>query len=236
MCSLGMKGKVIVVAIVTVDFDGTLYQGNSFKTMLQIAQKEFTVKQWGVVSLGLSNAVIAGLFKGKNAFRTQFFTAFAKSFKGKTKDEMDIFFQKLVDIGKKDVHHQLLNKIREHQQSGDQVILLSGALQPFLKAFLKEVELDVPIISTQLKFDEHDVCTGEISQIINGEEKVAQVRNWINRQEQQSNADMGDSIWAYADSERDLPLFQFANYPIVVNPNPEMKDIAKKNEWPIFAP
>ncbi len=231
-----MKRKVIGMALVTVDFDGTLYQGNSFKTMLQMAQKEFTMKQWAIVGLGLCKAGFAYVFKGKNAFRTQFFTAFAKSFKGKTIEEMDLFFQKLVDLGKKDVHYKLVEQIREHQNSGDTVIVLSGALHPFLTAFLKEVELDVPVISTQLVFDEHNICTGEIGKIIHGQEKVAKVREWLNEKKNSHNGEdnVDVDVWAYADSERDLPLFQFATHPIVVNPNDEMKEIATKNKWPIF--
>ncbi|HLR67784.1 MAG TPA: HAD family hydrolase, partial [Virgibacillus sp.] len=104
------------MAVVTVDFDGTLYKGNSFNAMFKLAKKEFTVKEWLVVFAGLIKASVLGLFKGKNEFRKQFFMAFAKSFKGKTEKEMNDFFQKLVNIGKVDINEELVSKIREHQQ------------------------------------------------------------------------------------------------------------------------
>ncbi|WP_226035114.1 HAD family hydrolase [Aquibacillus saliphilus] len=221
------------MAVVTVDFDGTLYQGNSFKVMFQIGKKRFTMKEWGVLFVGLIKSLGLGLVKGKNAFKHQFFKAFAKTFKGKTSTELDVFFQDLVNIGKKDVHQDLLLQIQKHQENGDTVIMVSGALHPFLEAFTKELQLDVHVISTELLFDQDSLCTGEIGVIINGEEKVTKVQQWV--EQEKSLSDQPMEIWAYADSESDIPLLNYVNYPIVVNPDHEMKVIADRNKWPIFA-
>ncbi|SEP84852.1 HAD-superfamily subfamily IB hydrolase, TIGR01490 [Virgibacillus subterraneus] len=219
------------MAVVTVDFDGTLFQGNSFKVMFQAAQKDFNIKQWAVVGAGVIKAAVNGILKGKNAFRISFFKAFAKSFKGKSETEMDEFFRKLVDIGREDIHQGLVKKIQEHQEQGDEIIVLSGALHPFLKAFTREVNLQVHIISTELQYDQNGICTGEIGIVINGDEKVNKVRKWIN---DENNITGSVEVWAYADSLSDFPLFQFANHPIVVNPDEAMKKLAEKYNWPIF--
>ncbi|MDL4843142.1 HAD family hydrolase [Aquibacillus rhizosphaerae] len=220
------------MAIVTVDFDGTLYQGNSFKVMFEVGKKTFNMKQWGVLLTGLVKAIAISPIKGKSAFKHHFFRGFAKTFKGKTSMELDLFFQELVDIGKQDVHHGLVEKIREHQKNGDTIIVLSGALYPFLKAFTKELQLNVHVISTELLYNHNGLCTGEIGQIVNGDEKVRKVQEWIknNIVENPTN-----DIWAYADSESDIPLLRYVQHPIIVNPDQEMKKIAIKNKWPIFA-
>lgn len=221
------------MAIVTVDFDGTLYQGNSFKVMFQVGKKQFTLKQWGTVFGGMVKAAAIGLVRGKNAFRHQFFKAFAMTFRGKTTSELDVYFQELVNVGKADVHENLVLQIQEHQKNGDTVILLSGALHPFLKAFTKELQLDVHIISTELLFDQKNLCTGEIGQIINGDEKVNKLQEWL---DEKSIMDQSSTeIWAYADSESDIPLLHFVTHPVVVNPKDDMKKIAKQNKWTIFA-
>lgn len=224
------------MGVVTVDFDGTLYQGNSFKVMFQAANKSFGIKQWAVVGGGIVKATVAGLIKGKNAFRMHFFKAFAKSFKGMTDNELEDFFKRLVAMGKEDAHHGLIHKIRDHQRQGDHIIVLSGALDPFLKAFTKEVDLDVHIISTQLKIDENGVCTGNIGAIVNGDEKVNHVREWIDYQKQLGNLTKSEAeeTWAYADSVSDVPLFRFVKYPFVVNPDDSMKKVAGKQGWPLF--
>ncbi|QOR67953.1 HAD-IB family hydrolase [Cytobacillus suaedae] len=221
------------MAIVTVDFDGTLYQGNSFKVMFQVGKKQFTMKQWSILFSGLVKAGAVGLANGKNAFRHQFFKAFAKTFKGKTTSELEAFFQELVDVGKADVHQSLVLQIQKHQQNGDTVILLSGALQPFLKAFAKELQLDVHIISTELLFDQKNLCTGEIGQIINGDEKVNKLQAWL--EEKSLITQPSKEIWAYADSESDIPLLHYVTHPVVVNPKDDMKKIAQQNKWTIFA-
>src|SRR5690625_4401859 len=223
------------MAVVTVDFDGTLFKGSSFKVMWRVATKEFTRKQWAVVSSAMIKAAFLGAVIGKNAFRMQFFRAGAKGFRGESQQKLDGFFQRQVNIGKREVNHDLVKKIREHQQNGDAVIVLSGALKPFLEVFIKKVSLDVHIISTELLFDEHDICT-DVSTIINGQEKVKKVQAWIAdaMKNEEITAAEANEIWAYADSKSDIPLFEFADFPIVVNPKGTMKEIAVKNDWPVL--
>lgn len=222
------------MAIVTVDFDGTLYQGNSFKVMFQAGKEKFTTKQWGLVGFGLAKAGFMGLTKGKTAFRHEFFKAFARTFQGMTDVELDEFFKELVELGKKEVHHELVAQVRQHQEAGDTVLILSGALQPFLHSFIKELELEVHVISTELLFDSYGKCTGEIGTIINGEEKVNKVRAWIDEVFSENGEEL-EEIWAYADSESDIPLLDFVHKPVVVNPGPSMKKVAEEKQWPIFA-
>lgn len=223
------------MAVVTVDFDGTLFKGSSFKTMWRVAQKEFTRKQWAVVSAGLTKAAALGAVKGKNAFRIQFFRAFAKGFKGKNRKELNRFFTRLVNVGKREVNPKIVQKIKEHQEDGDEVIVLSGALTPFLEVFTKEFDLNVDIISTELLFNENGVCSG-VGTVINGREKVTKVQDWIQdaMRDGKITKEAAAEIWAYADSKSDIPLFEFADHPVVVNPGHTMKEIAGRKNWPVL--
>ncbi|MBU9712569.1 HAD family hydrolase [Evansella tamaricis] len=222
------------MAIVTVDFDGTLYQGDSFKAMFKMGKRHFNWKQWGTVLGGVVKSVGFGIVKGKTALKHEFFKSFASTFKGKTPEELDIFFQELVIMADNEVNHHLVNKIREHQEDGDTVIILSGALRPFLEAFSKRLDLDTKIISTELLYDQNNICTGKIGTIINGDEKVLKVQEWL-KDHVTSDGSYEYEIWAYADSESDIPLLHFVEHPIVVNPDQDMKKIAIENQWPIFA-
>src|SRR5699024_3604794 len=118
---------------------------------------------------------------------------------------------------------------------GDSVIVLSGALKPFLEVFIKDVGSDVHIISTELLFEEHDNCT-DVSTVVSGQDKVTKVQAWI--ADAIGNGEItaagANEIWAYADSKSDIPLFDFADFPIVVNPKGTMKEIAVKNSWPVL--
>ncbi|KUP09258.1 haloacid dehalogenase [Bacillus coahuilensis p1.1.43] len=222
------------MAIVTVDFDGTLYRGNSMKTMIQVGKATFTPRQWIGVVTGLGKAVAIGAVKGKDRFRHEFFRSFARAFKGKSTHELDEFFQILVDHGKEDVHHSLIHTVRQHEAKGDTVIILSGALQPFLRAFVKEWEINAHVLSTELLFSSSGDCTGELGDIINGDLKVKALLQWIEEQNLQITEDEHE-IWAYADSASDIPLLQYVTHPIVVNPREDMMKIAEENQWSIFA-
>lgn len=217
--------------LVTVDFDGTLFQGDSFKLMFKAGKKEFGISEWLTIITGSLYAIILGIFKGKNALRIHFFKTFAKTFKGKTEAQLTSFFQHLIKEGEADINQDLVAKIREHQANGNHVMILSGALLPFLKALTAKMKLDVTIVGSELIYNEKGFCTGEIGVMINGDEKVQSVKNWF---EENKLSSENTKVWAYADSESDIPLLHFVDYPIIVNPKENMKAVAKENNWPIF--
>lgn len=214
-----------------MDFDGTLFQGDSFNLMFRTAKKEFGIKEWMVIILGSLQAIGIGLFKGKEGLRVHFFKTFARTFKGKNKEIINEFFEKLIEAGKDNINQNLVKIMRENQKQGNQVMILSGALTPFLKALTRELKLSVNIIGTDLLFDSHEICTGKTAVYIGGDEKVRSVKYWLN----DKGLDLSQTkIWAYADSKSDIPLLYFADKAIIVNPKDEMRKIAKLNRWEIF--
>src|SRR5699024_11230339 len=104
-----------------------------------------------------------------------------------------------------------------------------------LKDNINELSMDVKNISKKLLFKENNICTNE-SKEINGQEKVKKVQAWIDDAVKNGGitAAGANEIWAYADSKSDIPLFEFADFPIVVNPKGTMKEIAVKNNWPVL--
>ncbi|AOM83831.1 HAD family hydrolase [Salisediminibacterium beveridgei] len=223
------------MAIVTVDFDGTLYQGDSFKAMFKAGKKWFGYQQWLTLGMVILATLVTRVFKGKQAMRMCFFRGFAKTFKGMSKTKLDDFFKELASSDLSNVNMELVEKLREHEKRGDTIIILSGALHPFLEAFRDLLELDAEIISTRLTFTDDMICTGRVEKIINGEEKVTELKKWL--QEKEMHPGFGESAfstWAYADSETDIPLFEYVQTPVVVNPNEEMEAIAREKRWPIF--
>lgn len=220
-----------MLRLITVDFDGTLFEGDSFKLMFQAGAKEFGILEWTTVITGSLEALFLGVIKGKQAFRKQFFKAFAKTFKGKSQEQLADFFQLLIHMGESQINQALVREIREHQRRGNKVLILSGALQPFLEALTNQLKLDVTTIGTELKYDEERTCTGDTGNLVNGDEKVKAVTNWL----KVANLNPKHTeIWAYADSESDIPLLHFVDQPIIVNPKGKMKKIARANHWPLF--
>lgn len=217
--------------LITVDFDGTLFEEDSFTLMFKTRSKDFGLREWGFILFGTVQSILIGIFKGKQALRSHFFKVFAKTFKGKNRNDLEVFFQQLITEKQHRINKRLVEKIQEHIKNGNQVIILSGALKPFLEALIRNLQLNVTIIGTDLFFDETGTCTGETGTLVNGEEKVQAVKEWIEKH-QKDNKIM--QVWAYADSESDIPLLEYVEKPIIVNPKGNMREIAKQNQWPIF--
>lgn len=218
------------MAVIAVDFDGTLYRGNPLLAMIRVGKKHFTIKEWLIFSVGLVKTILIGLTEGKNAFRIEFFKSFARVFKGKDKAIIEQFFITLAEDGNSEIDEQLLRKIKSHIINGDSVIILSGALEPFLQTVVSRLGLEASVIGTKLDYDEKGICSGEMGPINHGQNKVDQLKNWLS-----VNEINNPELLAYADSKSDIPLFEFVQKPIVVNPSQEMRGIAEKRGWPIIS-
>ncbi|TFB22879.1 HAD-IB family hydrolase [Filobacillus milosensis] len=218
--------------VITVDFDGTLYQGNSFKVMFDVAKKQYSAKQWVSVGLGTGKAIGKLVTGGKTAGKHTFFRSFVKSFKGKSKKDLEEFFHALANGDLERVNRPLVEKIKQHQADGDQVVIVSGALNPFLTAFKDAVGLeDVDIIGSELFYDENDIAVGKMGDIVNGEKKAEAVQEWLNNR----GLTVDDvTLWAYADSESDSHLLEMVDHPVVVNPDEDMEKLAQQKGWPVF--
>jgi HAD superfamily phosphoserine phosphatase-like hydrolase len=149
--------------------------------------------------------------------------------KGKNIDEMHTFFESITNAGLHNVNYGLVSRINKHLENKDRVILLSGALQPFLEEFIKQLNIQADAIGTSLFYNEKGLFTGEIGKINHGINKVNRLKLWI----EENNA-VGESIWAYADSESDIPLLEFADKAVVVQPSNTMKKIAETKGWEIY--
>ena len=72
------------------------------------------------------------------------------------------------------------------------------------------------------------VYTGALKGIPNfSEEKVRRVREWTLLK----GISAEDKVYAYSDSIYDLPMLEFADYPIVVDPDDKLKKISEERGW-----
>ena len=217
------------MSIVTVDFDGTLYQHNSVMAMLKAGRKAFTLKQWVLIVMNFLNGSVNRTRGNKVDYRVVLLKSFFYQMKGKNMDEMHTFFESIANTGRQSINYDLVSRITKHLENGDRVIILSGALQPFLEEFIRQLDMRADAIGTSLLYDERGICTGEIGRINHGVDKVNRLKLWI-----KENDASGESIWAYADSESDIPLLEFADKAVVVQPSNAMKKIAESKGWEIF--
>ena len=128
----------------------------------------------------------------------------------------------------KHIHKEAFEKIIEHKKTGDIIVLFSASWD-FLIEPLRNY-LDVPyIIATRIKSEEGKFSGELLSGAVYGKNKTILAQRFLEK----CNVNRMNSI-AYGDHHSDLPLLEYVNYPIVVNPDIRLKKIAQKRSWVIY--
>ncbi|HZX21451.1 MAG TPA: HAD family hydrolase, partial [Clostridia bacterium] len=142
------------MSIVTVDFDGTLYKHNTVMTTLKVGKTMFTLRQWLCVVKDIVKGITNKPTGEKIDFQVLFLGSFFLQMKGKNMEELHNFFISLVETGQQGINYDLVSRLAEHSENGDCIVILSGALQPFLEVFVRQLDIRADVIGTSLFYDE----------------------------------------------------------------------------------
>ena len=121
--------------------------------------------------------------------------------------------------------------IAEHKKQGDELVLIT-ATNEFLTTPIAKL-LDIQhLIASQEEYDVQGNLTGHFCGIPSYREgKVTRFHQWLKEQGRQRN--YYKKILFYSDSHNDLPLLSLVDEPIIVNPDPQLREHALKNNWKI---
>lgn len=121
--------------------------------------------------------------------------------------------------------------VREHQARGDDLILIT-ATNEFLTTPIAELLGIRHLIASQEEYDDQGNLTGYFCGIPSYREgKVTRFHQWL-QEEGRQRSDYGKILF-YSDSHNDLPLLSVVDEPIIVNPDPQLREHALKNSWKI---
>ena len=117
--------------------------------------------------------------------------------------------------------------IREHQNRGDLIVLVTGSLDFIIQPLANHLEADTAL-TVELE-EAHGKFTGELTTLpLSEEEKVHAIQTVVERY----NVDL-DASYAYGDSRADLPMLECVGNPIVVNPSKGLRQVAIESGWEI---
>lgn len=120
-----------------------------------------------------------------------------------------------------------LDRIREHQNRGDLIVLVTGSLDFIIQPLADYLQAD-HALTVQLE-EAHGKFTGELTTPPLGEaEKARAVKDFA----AQHGIDLTAS-YAYGDSRADLPMLQCVGVPIVINPSKALRQVATESGWEI---
>ncbi|MBC3615782.1 HAD family hydrolase [Vibrio metschnikovii] len=118
--------------------------------------------------------------------------------------------------------------IREHQQAGRRVVIVSASEDFLVRPWQQLLAIDAAIgieIETQ-----QGIITGQARTPLSYREgKVAVINRWLAEQ----GISPGD-CYAYSDSHNDIAMLEFASHPVATNPNQQLKARALVSDWPIM--
>jgi HAD superfamily hydrolase (TIGR01490 family) len=126
------------------------------------------------------------------------------------------------------VYREALDLVSQHRARGEPVYLVSATLQEIVAELAAELGFDGAVGSTCEIVD--GVYTGRSLRPAHGEGKARAVRELAERE----GFDLVAST-AYSDSHTDLPFLEVVGRPVAVNPDRELRRVARERGWPVVS-
>ena len=125
------------------------------------------------------------------------------------------------------VYQEPLELIARHRERGEPVYIVSATLQEIVEELARELHFDGAIGS--ICEIEDGVYTGKSIRAAHGEGKAAAIRALA----ESEDFDLAAST-AYSDSHTDLPFLEAVGNPVAVNPDRELRRVARERGWPVL--
>lgn len=126
------------------------------------------------------------------------------------------------------VYREPLQLVTRHRERGERVYIVSAGLQEIVDALAEELGFDGALGSVCEVVDGR--YTGRSLRACHGPGKAEAVRELAAAE----GVDLTRST-AYSDSHTDLPFLEAVGNPVAVNPDRELRRIARDRGWPLLA-
>lgn len=215
--------------VVFFDMDGTLFSGQSQMFFLNfLRQRGFigTFPYLKVVLWFLFYKV--GIAKNPRIILEYFLSAAHMSNVSLAKAD-ELGYQCFTESIKKRVFDEARRVIEDHIRFGREVVLLSNAVSPLVRACALSLGLK-SYIATKLETREGKIVAKIDGAIVYGREKVREAESFLS-----SRGILTGNAWAYADHHSDIPLLSFVGHPFAVNPDNQLLIKARQANWPVLS-
>lgn len=126
------------------------------------------------------------------------------------------------------LYPQAVELLARHKRAGRAVYIASSSPEDFLALLARELDID-GVVGTRAEVVD-DLYTGNLDgPIVHGPEKAARVQKLAKEKE----IDLARSF-AYSDSVNDLPLLELVGNPVAMNPDHQLRSIARRQGWQVI--
>jgi alcohol-forming fatty acyl-CoA reductase len=207
------------------DLEGTVLASNVIESFVWLKLADLPAERWAGAVASLAGALPRYL-RAERRDRGAFLRSFYRRYEGASVDGVRrLVNDELGELLIRRISPGAVRRIREHRSGGHRVVLVTGALEPFVGP-LRPLFDDV--VATRL-----EVRDGTFTGYLERPPLVGEARSpWLRRYAAHAGADLGAS-YAYADSHSDLPLLRTVGNPVAVNPDVALFRVAHQRRWPI---
>ncbi|WP_338414586.1 HAD family hydrolase [uncultured Sphaerotilus sp.] len=136
------------------------------------------------------------------------------------------------EVLRPNVHAQALELVRQHQQRGDLVAIVTATNEFVTTPIAAEFGVE-HLLAVQLDREPDGRWAGTIRGTPTFREgKVGRVHDWLASLGHRLSDFSGISV--YSDSPNDLPLLELATEPVATNPSPALEATARERGWRIL--
>ena len=209
------------MALVLFDLDHTLLSGDSEAAWVNyLREKDFVDNKF----LERKREYDVSYRKGEFDV-TSYSTFLLGPIKGRTLEEIEILTKPFAEELVKKYSDSLTRKLLDLHKL-DICLITSGSLSFLVKEISNLLEIK-KYFGTEVEVKEGKY-TGSLKGMPNfSHEKVRRVREWISL----SKLSIGAEIFSYSDSILDLPMLEFADHPILVEPDKKLSTIGEERQW-----
>jgi HAD superfamily hydrolase (TIGR01490 family) len=122
--------------------------------------------------------------------------------------------------------------VEKHRENGDLMVIITATNSFVTRPIASEFGIE-HLIAT-----EPEVIGGQFTGRVDGvpsfkEGKITRLNQWLESRGQ-SLQDF-ESSWFYSDSHNDLPLMKLVDHPVAVDADPQLREYAVANGWPVIS-
>ncbi len=206
------------------DMDKTLIAGNSGVSFMRYARKHRRASRWRELKALMDYLRYRfDLLDMSKAYR-----ASLQLLIGVRVEELARFCEEWFEEEiRKLIYPEAHDFVREHLARGDRVTIISNATTYAVEPLAHYLEIP-HILATQLEVLDGAFTGNYIEPLCFRYGKIF----WAEKLAVQLQAALEESTF-YTDSITDLPLLERVKNPRVINPDPKLRALAKRREWPI---
>lgn len=213
------------------DFDGTLYSKETFQLMMDHLKNHPThSSRYRQFYRAIMPPYIGSKLKlvSVQKMRERSIQAYLTALKSFTKPEMESYFTEIADKMQHDFNPKVVERLKNHVEKGDYVMLVSGAFTPLLHSVTDNLPIQA-IIGTEIPYTNSILDHQAKINHIQGAMKTKKIHEVLAGKE----IDWANSF-AYGDSHSDLPVLELVGHPVAVQPEARLRTVAEQRNWEII--